>query len=616
MNPSTPKTESPPSTQLRKAVSGGSQLCPSARSRQSAGLDLRERGTFGSMTLTTTRIASLGASFVLSTVLAAGAEQAKLQTWPVDPLIKVFTDATPGPAVAAQAEVARGEHASLQVVVRADVHIRGLRARASALEGTLAKGILTPRPPRFVGYVPVDRPTQKPSQDHLRKPPADFPDPLLESDALDVPAGKAQAIWITVPVPTNAPPGTYCGTLTVSGTLGDKEVRARCRLEVKVHRAVVGASRLWVTDWFAMHWPHLQIAPQPESDEYYALLRRYARNLADHRHNVALISPLSLARFSVGPDNTLAIDFSRFDRWVQIFKDEGVIGRIEGGHIGGRKGGWESEFVVTVHQIKDGKAVSGSADPASPEADTFYAQFFPALVAHLKEKGWQNCYLQHLADEPIASNIGSYRAMAALARKHAPGLRIVEACHTKDLVGAIDVWVPQLNFLHTDFAHYRERQRAGDEVWFYTCVFPQGEYANRFIEQPLLKTRLLHWINFRYGVTGYLHWGYNHWTKDSPFTHTTRAHGGPPYLPAGDPWIVYPGKDGPLDSIRFEAMRDGIADYEMLCLLAEKNPEAAQRLVRQHVLDFDRYGTDVNQFRATRRELLELVGRVPAATVP
>jgi hypothetical protein len=552
----------------------------------------------------TPRVVTSSVLLLLCGLLTAAGRQPGLQVWPVDPLIKVFPDATPGPAGEAQAEVARGECASLQVVVRAETAIKGLRAEVSGLDRRLAKGTLAPRAPRFVGYVPVDRPMQKPPADQLRKAPADYPDPLLDVESVDVAAGRAQGIWVTMPVPTNAPPGTYRGTLTISGNLEGRSVRVRQRLEVKVWPAVVGASRLWVTDWFALHWPHMQIAPQPESDDYYALLARYARNLAVHRHNVALISPLGLARFSASPSNTLAIDFSRFDRWVQVFKQAGVIGRIEGGHIGGRKAGWESDFAVTVHQLKDGQAVSSTVDPASPEAEAFYAQFFPALVAHLKQNGWLNCYLQHLADEPIPGNTGSYRAMAALARKYAPALRIVEACHTKELVGALDVWVPQLNFLHQDFAHYQARQRAGDEVWFYTCVFPQGEYANRFIELPLLKTRLLHWINFRYGITGYLHWGYNHWTAESPFTHTTRAHGGPAYLPAGDPWIVYPGKDGPLDSIRFEAMRDGIADYELLCLLAEKDPAAAQRLVRTHVLDFDRYGTDVGQFRATRQELL------------
>lgn len=551
------------------------------------------------------------APLFLCAFFAAVAAESTLRVWPVDPLIKVFPDLEPGPAEPARAEVARGEHASVQVVVRSDSALAGLRAEVSDLERSEARDVLRPRPPRFVGYVPVDRPTQKPSSDQLRKPPAEYPDPLIEATAIDVPAGRAQPVWITVPIPTRTPPGTYRGTLQLAGTSDGQTVRLEQPIELEVYPAVVGASRLWVTDWFAMHWPHLEIQPQPESDEYYALLRRYARNLADHRHNVALISPLGLARFAVGPDGKLAVDFGRFDRWVQIFKEEGVIGRIEGGHIGGRKAGWDSEFVVTIHQVKDGKAVSDQVDPASPEADAFYARFLPALVTHLESRGWLDSYLQHLADEPIPGNISSYRAMAALARKYAPRLRIIEACHTKDLVGAIDVWVPQLNYLHADLAHYQARQRAGDEVWFYTCVFPQGEYANRFIEQPLLKTRLLHWINFRYGVTGYLHWGYNHWTADSPFTHTTRAHGGPPYLPAGDPWIVYPGRDGPLDSIRFEAMRDGIADYELLSLLAANDPDAAQRLARAHVLEFDRYRMDVAQFRATRRALLQQVSNPP-----
>lgn len=527
------------------------------------------------------------------------------EIWSVDPLVKVFPDESYQRTEQMPAEVARGEHASFQVVLRSKADVVGLQAEVAPFRRAWSLDVLKVTPPRWVGYVPVDRPTQKPSKDQLRPPPASYPDPLLESARIDVPARSAQAVWITLPIPTNAKAGLYRSTLKLKGLSDGRVKRARYPLEVRVHPVTVGRSRLWVTDWYAMHWPHMEIAPEAESADYYALLRRYARNLADHRHNVALISPLGLARFTVGPDGQLAMDFSRFDRWVEIFRDAGVIGRIEGGHIGGRRAGWESEFAVTIHEVANGRVVSRQVDPGSVEAERFYARFFPQLVRHLKTKGWLNDYLQHLADEPIASNIDTYRAMAQLARKYGPELRIVEACHTKDLVGAIDVWVPQLNYLHQDLAHYQERQSAGDEVWFYTCVFPQGEYANRFIEQPLIKTRLLHWINFRYGITGYLHWGYNHWTGDSPFTHTTRPHGGPPYLPAGDPWIVYPGKDGPLDSIRFEAMRDGIADHELLSQLAERDPGTASRLASTHVLEFDRYDTDIARFRATRRELLQ-----------
>jgi len=554
---------------------------------------------------------ALGAAWVVCLAAPSFVQaEARIEIWAVDPLVKVFRDAAPSESKEALAEVARGEHATLQVVVRADAGLEDLRAVATDLQlENDATVVLKPRPSRFVGYVPVDRPIQTPPKDQLRKPPADFPDPLLEYESINVAAGQAQPIWITVPVPGGAAAGTYRGTLSVEARVLGQPVSAGIPLVIRVFNVRIGRSRLWVTNWFAMHALHMETAPAPDSAEYWALLGRYARNMADHRQSVALISPLSLAEFRAGEGGRLDIDFSRFDRWVAIFKEAGVIGRIEGGHLGGRVGDWTSQFVVQIRQIKEGRVVSAAVDPASPEADRFHGQFLPALVGHLREKGWLKDYMQHLADEPIAENAASYRAISQLVRQYAPELRVIEACHTKDLAGAIDIWVPQLNFLHTDYEHYRSRQRAGEEVWFYTCVFPQGEYANRFIEQPLIKTRLLHWINFRYGVTGYLHWGYNHWTQEDPFTRTTRAHGGPSYLPAGDPWIVYPGKNGPLDSIRHEAMRDGIADYELLCMLAERDRDAAQKLASTLVLDFDRYNGQVDTFRETRRKLLEPLSR-------
>jgi len=544
---------------------------------------------------------------LMSTNLSEGTSSS-IDVWSVDPLIKVFPDDEPSRSRSQPADVAAGEHASFQWVVRSASGIEGLQATMDPFCRRGGARIYS-LPPRFVGYVPVDRPTQLPSKDQLRKPPADYPDPLLEEQTLDVEAGIAQAIWITVPVPKEASPGRYRGTLTLTGKIEGRSFHSQERLDIRVYPVVIDSTRLWVTDWFLVNASHMEIQPVPESDEYYALLRRFARNMAEHRHTVALISPINLCNYVVGADGELAFDFSSFDRWVEIFIEEGVVGRIEGGHIGGRKEGWVSDFVTTIRRVKEGRVVSENVDPSSPAAHAFYARFFPSLVDHLKEKGWLEKFMQHLADEPIAQNISSYRDLAELARKYAPEVLIVEACHTKDIAGAIDIWVPQLNYLHQDFEYYQERQNLGEEVWFYTCVFPQGEYANRFIELPLIKTRLLHWINFKYGITGYLHWGYNHWTQDSPFTHTTRPHGGPPYLPAGDPWIVYPGKDGPLDSIRFEAMRDGIVDHELLSRLAEQSPNRARDLVSRHILEMDKYDTDVRRFRSTRREILKLLSR-------
>ncbi|MCZ7640083.1 MAG: hypothetical protein M5U12_30915 [Verrucomicrobia bacterium] len=88
---------------------------------------------------------------VFSVMQALSAEGPGLQTWPVDPLIKVFPDARPGPAGAATAEVARGEHASLQFVVYSEHPITGLRVELAELRSARQAATLSPRAPRFVG---------------------------------------------------------------------------------------------------------------------------------------------------------------------------------------------------------------------------------------------------------------------------------------------------------------------------------------------------------------------------------------------------------------------------------------------------------------------------------
>src|SRR6185295_1921298 len=150
----------------------------------------------------------------------------------------------------------------------------------------------------------------------------------------------------------------------------------------------------------------------------------------------------------------------------------------------------------------------------SDSAKTFYRSFIPALTQHLTEKGWNTIYMQHLMDEPIPENVKTYIEIANFIKKLGPGLRIVEACHSKDVGNSVKIWVPQLDYMNTDYEFYKKRSEAGDEIWFYTCLNPKGEYANRFIELPLIKTRILHWINFRYHIPGYLHWGLNFWNEN------------------------------------------------------------------------------------------------------
>ena len=100
----------------------------------------------------------------------------------------------------------------------------------------------------------------------------------------------------------------------------------------------------------------------------------------------------------------------------------------------------------------------------------------------------------------------------------------------------------------------------------------------------------------------------NHFQAD-PFEKSVVPHPQAPEpknsLPAGDTHVVYPGADGPWSSLRFEAHRVGLEDYELLRELDTQNPALAERIVRQVIRGFDDYTKDPTVYRAAKRDLLE-----------
>ena len=80
-------------------------------------------------------------------------------------------------------------------------------------------------------------------------------------------------------------------------------------------------------------------------------------------------------------------------------------------------------------------------------------------------------------------------------------------------------------------------------------------------------------------------------------------------LPAGDAFVTYPWreKNSIHSSIRFEAMREGIEDYELLHALAATNPDKARQLAAKAVADPTGYIRDVGAFRTLHGELLDAI---------
>lgn len=76
------------------------------------------------------------------------------------------------------------------------------------------------------------------------------------------------------------------------------------------------------------------------------------------------------------------------------------------------------------------------------------------------------------------------------------------------------------------------------------------------------------WLFYKLGAGGFLHWGFNYWQRVGseepldPFVHGDSGEW--PGIPFGDPFVIYPGPDGPIDSIRWEVFAESLQDYAVL----------------------------------------------------
>ena len=367
--------------------------------------------------------------------------------------------------------------------------------------------------------------------------------------------GMRKAVYLTVKIPPDTPPGEHRATVTARA--GD--TCASMPLVLQIYPLTLPEERhLLVTEWLSTsQFRKHQVNPADE-EQFFRLLRVYAENMAEHRQNVFRVGLGSIeARRTT--DGKLEFDFSRFDRLAQGFWDTGRMDLLETGFLAqfGKEGWSGSEVVLDHFPVKE-----TNGQRASLSGEEFLPQFLPAFVSHLRAKGWLGKTVFHICDEPSDHNITAWRNASDFVHRLAPELRRIDAIETPHCLGALEIWVPKLDHLATWRKAYEEAQRQGNELWFYTVgIFQGGSLLNKTVDVPLIETRLMHWLNYRYDLRGYLHWGFNAWTDDpiqAPGEHR------------GDGWHVYPKKDGLLNSVRWEQMRNGLQDFECLWLLEQK----------------------------------------------
>ena len=427
-----------------------------------------------------------------------------------------------------------------------------------------------------------------------RKAPFEVYDALRPMEKTVLPGRLA--MYLSVEAGTDADPGIYVGKLwlrehvTVTACI-PVEVQVLCVQVPPLSQAKLGMLNFFNYEGLADQHP-----VQMDSLPYWNVFRAYVRAQLDLRCTHILLP----AGEPVYRDGRLVdFDFSRAEIAGNIARQSGAP-FLCGGHIAHWNQWDEQEY----YPFWD--AETGVTTPAGYLQLRLYFQRWAEVI---QRNGWKCCMTQALADEPQSYNAATYRILAAICRKFLPGIPIIDAVETTDLGGAVDVWVPKQDTYEQHRADFDTLKAAGETIWFYTCAFPAGPTMNRSMDLPLTVSRTVLWMGARYGLSGFLHWGFNYYAGTDIWHSACCPHKGA-LLPAGDAHIVYPGENGPWPSLRFMAQRGGAEDYELLMQAMERDADRTKTLIATVCRSFRDYTKSGAVLQNARRQLLAFLSSV------
>jgi hypothetical protein len=150
-------------------------------------------------------------------------------------------------------------------------------------------------------------------------------------------------------------------------------------------------------------------------------------------------------------------------------------------------------------------------------------------------------------------------------------------------------------------------QEQGKELWSYVCWEPQAPYLNLLLTDEGLDHRLIFWQQYTLGTTGFLYWSVNCYGHcRDPWKGVGSWLGNDIH---GDGILLYPGSkldiDGPVGSLRFEACRDGVEDYEIM-VLAEQllGKDYIDSQIAKIVKDITEYTESDELFEGVRAQIM------------
>jgi len=489
---------------------------------------------------------------------------------------KVFCDEPyNGPVVdKVQMSMARREWQSCQlIVIPLQSDLQQVRVTVSPLANDAGQMIpaehISVNP---IGYVR----TVKPPYDTVKV--GLWPDPFLPNEPFSVSRNRLQPVWVTVRTRPSTQPGDYHGTVTIAPTLKeplvipltihvwDFELPAASHMKSAFN---INAEHIWAryVDGGLNYWgpallPYFKRFMRPLKESRLGTFYSHSFNAyvltetGDTFPHWDLQQPLDFTYALQAMDFLLRGDYSGYIQILYLDKREPAGPGYSKSYVNGRM------------------------------------NYLDQLMPILREKGVVDHCIVYGWDEIPSHCYWMHAQMAKLIRSKYPELKIaLIATPDPTINDYVDIWIPWVFQYNNPKVRQELEQRraAGDELWWYTCVY-NIEGPRRCpvlnIDVDGMDPRILSWMAWKQGVTGYLYWGATHWRgqyRDEsghywPQVEWVCSDGNNGFC--GDGFVLYPGPDGqPLFSVRLANFRDGVEDYDYFWILGNLVQQAKASLL-------------------------------------
>lgn len=466
-------------------------------------------------------------------------------------------------------------------------------------------------------------------EDYITLEPGFMPDvliPLEEQDFRLAVSERTAAVWVRVDIPRDIEPGEYDVSVTITpeeGQMEDGSSFQICRkMEIQVIPAVLPEQKLIYTRWFYADCIAVQHNVEIYSEEHWDLIGKYIAAAADVGINMILVPihtpPLDTAVGTMRPCVQLVdiekkgdkyiFGFEKFRRFIDTCRNNGIR-YFEMAHMFSQ---WGAKCAANIMVTENGRTdyrFGWHVAADSEEYISFLKEYIGALSQELEREGISGNTYFHISDEPSLESLDTYKKASEIIRPLIGDSRTFDALSNYDFYekGLIECPVTSVGHIHTFLEHRIENQ------WAYYCCGPEKVFTNSFLAMPSHRTRVLGFLLYKYNIKGFLHWGFNFYNSRvsrypvNPYL-TTSGDGS---YPSGDPYIVYPGREGVYSSIRGEVTYEAVQDMDVCFALEERiGREAVVAMIDRAAgreLRFDDYPKNREFLEDLRAEMIERI---------